>query len=95
MINTPWGSIDPNKMIYKELISLSLKQLKSVQKTKQLDTDYLRRDILGYETVINSNEENCKNFIVFKRKAKESNNKFKDNLEVIRFLKNNNIWVYL
>ena len=78
---------------YLGIMKFGLRQLEAFQ-TEGNTTNYLKRDIKGYNILINSEfpQENCKAFIKLKKQAKEAGAKFDDNLILIEYMKNNKIW---
>lgn len=67
---------------------LQLISFRSPNKTKE-ESEYLERDIEGYELIINSKSE--ANAINFLKKKQEG--KFRDNLEVISAMKKEGLWI--
>ena len=90
-IDAPWDVKNTELKTYMDMIRFFKKQLLYFQKKR--DTEHLRNDLKGYDIVLDSNnEENAKNFINIKREYKKKEN-LKNNLKVIEYMKNKNIWV--
>jgi len=89
----PWGEaeIDVEKCP-SDVIAYGLMQLEYMQKKK--NTDYIRRDIEGYKTILSSGDKNrnAKRFLNTKQSEFRAGRKFRDNLEVIEHMKRNRTW---
>lgn len=60
---------------------------------KQNDTEHIRKDIEGYDLILESNsEENAENFLEVKMEHRFAGKKFANNLEVIEHLKKEGKW---
>lgn len=68
-----------------------INQLKIMQKKK--DTEYIRRDIEGYQMVLDSGEQdNAKNLLKVKVEARLAGNPFENNVKAVEFMKSKNMW---
>jgi len=93
-IKSEYGTISTSdEDFYSRLVFQSLKQLKSYQANGN-HTEYLKRDIKGYQILLDSENHiaNCFAFIRMKQNAIRAGCKFKDNLAVIDMLKKNGEW---
>lgn len=94
-IEGPWGKTDHDLDDFESLIKFGYSQLKYFRDVKGNNSDYLNRDIEGYEAILNSNNpiENAKNFISTKHRILNSGTHYKDNLNVIEIMKTEGTWV--
>lgn len=66
----------------RKIVQAGLEQLKQIQ-ASQGSTEYLERDIAGYNEILNYSDEACSMFIQVKHEARERGERFADNLKVI------------
>lgn len=80
MINITLKEGDPANG--RKIVQAGLEQLKHIRDV-QGSTDYLERDIAGYNEILNYSDDACSTFIQVKMEARERGEKFADNLKVI------------
>ena len=91
-IQAPWTKEPQSFEGMLGLIAHAKGQLLFFQKKK--DTEHIRRDIRGYDFILESdNELNARNFLEIKAKFRSTDKRFKDNLAVIAHLKIKGLWV--
>lgn len=94
VVESEWGTISSNDSnILTKTVSQSLKQLKSYRDQGN-KTEYLKRDIEGYEMLLacKDQEYHCEEFLELKQNRIMSGMRFKDNLAVIKEMKETKIW---
>jgi len=71
---------------------LQLKSFRVQDKTKE-EREHLESDIRGYEEVLASgSEKNAENFLKIKQEARAIGVRFKNNEDVIKYMKDKNLW---
>lgn len=93
-IESQWGSITNEcKNVQTKIIFQGLKQLMFYWKNGN-KTQYLKKDIQGYKALLDSKyqESNCDKFLYLKHERLKMGERFKDNMEVINYMKSNNFW---
>ena len=93
-ISSPWGTITSKcENISTKIVFQGLKQLMQFYNQGN-HTDYIKADIKAYKMLLDSSkqEHNCDKFLEVKHKALEIGDKFENNLTIINFMKENNLW---
>lgn len=92
-VQAPWTDNQvKNYTGYLKFTYQLLDQLLFFQKAN--DTEHIRNDIKGYEEIINFESEDFAR-VFFKTKdddRRSGNRKFKNNLEIVEYLKKDNLW---
>lgn len=94
-ISTPWGTINSKCDTFATAtIFQGLKQLNNYWKNGN-NSDHLKRDIQGYKILLESakQEENCDKFLELKHQALRNGNRYPDNLAVINFMRENDLFI--